>query len=137
MNLFFFSSRRRHTSCALVTGVQTCALPILAALPRAKQYILHKCRNVRHAWWLFTATDIMSRARPTLQHTGSLQPCVSPSPHTMPPSTPSLRLFGRCASTPTPLRLWSPKGRQAAVLPLMATTSPRDIHPVSPTGVSP
>src|SRR3546814_4768096 len=26
--VFFFSSRRRHTSCALVTGVQTCALPI-------------------------------------------------------------------------------------------------------------
>src|SRR3546814_14680664 len=29
---FFFSSRRRHTRCALVTGVQTCALPILPAL---------------------------------------------------------------------------------------------------------
>src|SRR3546814_1963221 len=28
---FFFSSRRRHTRCALVTGVQTCALPIYAA----------------------------------------------------------------------------------------------------------
>src|SRR3546814_5664295 len=28
---FFFSSRRRHTRCALVTGVQTCALPIFAA----------------------------------------------------------------------------------------------------------
>src|SRR3546814_54052 len=27
----FFSSRRRHTRCALVTGVQTCALPIWAA----------------------------------------------------------------------------------------------------------
>src|SRR3546814_20627672 len=26
--LFVFSSRRRHTRCALVTGVQTCALPI-------------------------------------------------------------------------------------------------------------
>src|SRR3546814_6816026 len=26
--VFFFSSRRRHTICALVTGVQTCALPI-------------------------------------------------------------------------------------------------------------
>src|SRR3546814_7222077 len=26
--IFFFSSRRRHTRCALVTGVQTCALPI-------------------------------------------------------------------------------------------------------------
>src|SRR3546814_5025372 len=30
MVLFFFSSRRRHTRCALVTGVQTCALPIFA-----------------------------------------------------------------------------------------------------------
>src|SRR3546814_1521431 len=29
---FFFSSRRRHTRCALVTGVQTCALPILLGL---------------------------------------------------------------------------------------------------------
>src|SRR3546814_20951363 len=28
---FFFSSRRRHTRCALVTGVQTCALPIFEA----------------------------------------------------------------------------------------------------------
>src|SRR3546814_15329661 len=27
----FFSSRRRHTRCALVTGVQTCALPICSA----------------------------------------------------------------------------------------------------------
>src|SRR3546814_3758607 len=33
---FFFSSRRRHTRCALVTGVQTCALPIwsLSGTPR-------------------------------------------------------------------------------------------------------
>src|SRR3546814_8150810 len=29
--MFFFSSRRRHTRCALVTGVQTCALPIYTA----------------------------------------------------------------------------------------------------------
>src|SRR3546814_6135495 len=28
--MFFFSCRRRHTRCALVTGVQTCALPIYA-----------------------------------------------------------------------------------------------------------
>src|SRR3546814_2621663 len=28
MYLFFFSNRKRHTRCALVTGVQTCALPI-------------------------------------------------------------------------------------------------------------
>src|SRR3546814_4327113 len=31
-HLFFFSSRRRHTRCALVTGVQTCALPICAGV---------------------------------------------------------------------------------------------------------
>src|SRR3546814_7119950 len=29
--IFFFSGRRRHRRCALVTGVQTCALPILTA----------------------------------------------------------------------------------------------------------
>src|SRR3546814_3653201 len=39
--LVFFSSRRRHTRCALVTGVQTCALPIYRKL--AKQ--LHPDRN--------------------------------------------------------------------------------------------
>src|SRR3546814_6657745 len=32
--IFFFSSRRRHTRCALVTGVQTCALPISSPRPR-------------------------------------------------------------------------------------------------------
>src|SRR3546814_6763852 len=34
--LFFFSSRRRHTRCALVTGVQTCALPISAQRRRPR-----------------------------------------------------------------------------------------------------
>src|SRR3546814_1239427 len=33
---FFFSSRRRHTRCALMTGVQTCALPIFASSSSAK-----------------------------------------------------------------------------------------------------
>src|SRR3546814_9832613 len=32
---FFFSSRRRHTRCALVTGVQTCALPICFRIAEA------------------------------------------------------------------------------------------------------
>src|SRR3546814_1994160 len=35
MSYFFFSSRRRHTRCALVTGVQTCALPICSV----KQFV--------------------------------------------------------------------------------------------------
>src|SRR3546814_2308716 len=33
---FFFSSRRRHTRCALVTGVQTCALPIYLGVDQVK-----------------------------------------------------------------------------------------------------
>src|SRR3546814_2286714 len=40
---FFFSSRRRHTRCALVTGVQTCALPIFftgAAMPKGADCVL-------------------------------------------------------------------------------------------------
>src|SRR3546814_11085387 len=37
--LFFFSSRRRHTRCALVTGVQTCALPICSASAAEEQTI--------------------------------------------------------------------------------------------------
>src|SRR3546814_3776868 len=36
LSYIFFSSRRRHTRCALVTGVQTCALPIL----RPEEYAL-------------------------------------------------------------------------------------------------
>src|SRR3546814_10235407 len=46
---FFFSSRRRHTICALVTGVQTCALPICCTCHVdgvAIQFRLE--RNVRH-----------------------------------------------------------------------------------------
>src|SRR3546814_12937920 len=35
---FFFSSRRRHTRCALVTGVQTCALPIYSVADRCPRY---------------------------------------------------------------------------------------------------
>src|SRR3546814_4628430 len=55
---FFFSSRRRHTRCALVTGVQTCALPISAAWQqrRAKgvfslgYFSLDKQREVTRPW---------------------------------------------------------------------------------------
>src|SRR3546814_2308053 len=34
--VFFFSSRGRHTRCALVTGVQTCALPISVVEPEVR-----------------------------------------------------------------------------------------------------
>src|SRR3546814_9237484 len=49
---FFFSSRRRHTRCALVTGVQTCALPIYGGAARRGRTLeeghrLHPGRGIR------------------------------------------------------------------------------------------
>src|SRR3546814_3371879 len=45
--IFFFSSRRRHTRCALVTGVQTCALPIcLAGVPMNFPSRWHPAKSV-------------------------------------------------------------------------------------------
>src|SRR3546814_5384560 len=44
--VFFFSSRRRHTRCALVTGVQTCALPI-SSMPIMAARVYHDGKLVR------------------------------------------------------------------------------------------
>src|SRR3546814_19727050 len=51
--LFFFSSRRRHTRCALVTGVQTCALPISVRYanqlpPQIESLVVDLKRNKPH-----------------------------------------------------------------------------------------
>src|SRR3546814_5014136 len=54
---FFFSSRRRHTRCALVTGVQTCALPISAH------------------WSANQPTEGSIPALPVANHTA--QPCIA------------------------------------------------------------
>src|SRR3546814_6571265 len=43
--IFFFSSRRRHTRCALVTGVQTCALPIYGTDPCPGDHARRRCRH--------------------------------------------------------------------------------------------
>src|SRR3546814_5499288 len=51
--MFFFSSRRRHTRCALVTGVQTCALPIstLAVAP-SHAFAIDDATQGRRVWGL-------------------------------------------------------------------------------------
>src|SRR3546814_2451549 len=58
---FLFSSRRRHTRCALVTGVQTCALPILAredALKHVFGYTVCIDMSARDCWragqWIYS-----------------------------------------------------------------------------------
>src|SRR3546814_19537017 len=66
--IFFFSSRRRHTRCALVTGVQTCALPILSWL-RSHNYpdfrFLIDVRDMTDEE-AFRIADIENRARDDL-----------------------------------------------------------------------
>src|SRR3546814_10027740 len=49
--VFFFSSRRRHTRCALVTGVQTCALPIWKAFKPWKNWSGRRDSNPRPQPW--------------------------------------------------------------------------------------
>src|SRR3546814_3079413 len=51
MRFFFFSSRRRHTRCALVTGVQTCALPICGVIPQAFQDRMNQKRRMKMMKW--------------------------------------------------------------------------------------
>src|SRR3546814_3961425 len=51
----FFSSRRRHTRCALVTGVHTCALPILQA---AESYVKSRSIDFGIKPTLFERKDI-------------------------------------------------------------------------------
>src|SRR3546814_4508064 len=57
--VFFFSSRRRHTRCALVTGVQTCALPIARTWRVFRRFskfdavcpcCIRETRYLRQAW---------------------------------------------------------------------------------------
>src|SRR3546814_4974156 len=60
--VFFFSSRRRHTRCALVTGVQTCALPICTA----SSFLAYAILAGRHG------RETSLRGRKTFYHLGGL-----------------------------------------------------------------
>src|SRR3546814_609639 len=82
--VFFFSSRRRHTRCALVTGVQTCALPISTTPSRPR------CPAEPRAW--------PHRPRPACRS----RTCAASSPRattwkrsTTPSSTPACSTPGR------------------------------------------
>src|SRR3546814_6703463 len=58
---FFFSSRRRHTSCALVTGVQTCALPIFVKLARTLADVIGEEAEIVSGAGNLTAADLRQR----------------------------------------------------------------------------
>src|SRR3546814_10338663 len=72
--LFFFSSRRRHTRCALVTGVQTCALPI-AQIPGVVECVVlgqpserwgQEVAAIVHAPTLGDVAEVLAHARALL-----------------------------------------------------------------------
>src|SRR3546814_13216237 len=120
---FFFSSRRRHTGCALVTGVQTCALPISScakdapldsldpAGPRAKSIDDLQNPVFAIAGVVFLAVNLgvlfpaRKFTRRTDDHTLPHQTHHTPKPElarTIPPAPPMARLAGRTVPTPTP-----------------------------------
>src|SRR3546814_20490067 len=98
--VFFFSSRRRHTRCALVTGVQTCALPIYTrsgpgeSVAASCSMLAHRCCPASGA-----SRDSYSDAWPdTVHHEG-------PVPHAdqtwlRRPGSAALRLAVRNGSGP-------------------------------------
>src|SRR3546814_10596276 len=63
--VFFFSSRRRHTRCALVTGVQTCALPIFTSHgpmgPKVSQPLPLSQVPPRSIWYSRSDTSLTTR----------------------------------------------------------------------------
>src|SRR3546814_1604501 len=78
---FFFSIRRRHTICALVTGVQTCALPIFTPITLSVEWSWSSRSGARpvfrslrsQAWSVTTSSTGIAlygvRAAPTVQTT--------------------------------------------------------------------
>src|SRR3546814_14639115 len=70
--IFFFSSRRRHTRCALVTGVQTCALPICieSIARRGKYLIVTLDSDDRMIWHLGMSGRmfVLDAAHPLVKH---------------------------------------------------------------------
>src|SRR3546814_2682803 len=68
MLFFFFSGRRRHTRCALVTGVQTCALPILLLYALLAGLI---ARAMPDSWQLPERMATRALAEPTLWDAGT------------------------------------------------------------------
>src|SRR3546814_12325150 len=62
---FFFSSRRRHTRCALVTGVQTCALPIYQWRVKVRSGKVRSINwDMEANWTKFALDTSISRVQP-------------------------------------------------------------------------
>src|SRR3546814_5204677 len=71
---FFFSSRRRHTRCALVTGVQTCALPIYSCCGRNREKDCGKSQSddakLATLNWIYFNHRVIPQANSARSHQG-------------------------------------------------------------------
>src|SRR3546814_1467348 len=75
LSFFFFPSRRRNTSCALVTGVQTCALPI-SLPPSIKASHPYRCEDNSVVTIDFLSDDVTIN----LRSEGALSQLKAPAP---------------------------------------------------------
>src|SRR3546814_8876373 len=71
---FFFSSRRRHTRCALVTGVQTCALPISQVEVTSVSKRAERLSDAPAAIYVITSEDIRRSTATSLPEALRLAP---------------------------------------------------------------
>src|SRR3546814_17276199 len=115
---FFFSSRRRHTSCALVTGVQTCALPILKLRPAepgrapsvCQEFFVHACSvcvrhgcgacgHISHARYSAGGRSGGCRSPRTSYPARAPHWAVHPTPDPRPRTSDERRVGNECVST--------------------------------------
>src|SRR3546814_1316542 len=72
----FFSSRRRHTRCALVTGVQTCALPILPLMLHGTSTVTRSSNSISGATGLFIGySPVVGDRRRLSSNIGPMSAC--------------------------------------------------------------
>src|SRR3546814_11994463 len=100
-HLFFFSSRRRHTGCALVTGVQTCALPICfsagsVACPIGFCHGLNSAQSPRIVTSLSSGKRVIACSASVLMQLPTPLGCLS-----SPPRPPRRHAAARAPPTPS------------------------------------
>src|SRR3546814_8386973 len=79
MLVFFVSSRRRHTGCALVIGVQTCALPIYGISFQPEEVGLHGSAIAREDKVQSHLVGLVVRgAEGTTRKLGAIRECIEP-----------------------------------------------------------